>query len=110
MNKFHLLLAFVFSVILLLIYSCTKPPHRQEKKITQMERTLIETDERLVQDCQYLGAVTGTTDFSKRFESLAKSRCRNEARRQAATIGATHIVWLYAYKTSASALAYKCYE
>jgi hypothetical protein len=102
--------AAAFSAIFVLICSCTTQPYQHEKKISEMEPTLIETDERLVQDCLYLGSVTGTTDFGKMFNLFAKSRCKKEARRQAATLGATHIVWLYAYRTSASALAYKCRE
>ena len=105
MNKMYLMKVAAFSAIFVLICSCTTQPYRHEKKISEMEPTLIETDERLVQDCLYLGSVTGTTDFGKMFNLFAKSRCKKEARRQAATLGATHIVRLYAYRTSASALA-----
>ena len=94
------------TIILLTIFSCALSP--REKRIKEVEQSLIETDERVVQGCQYLGTVRGTVDVGNTFLLFSKSSCKNKAKHGAAILGATHIVWLYTQKTSAAALAYKC--
>ena len=96
------------ATILLMLSGCATNPIPQEKKIIAQEKQIIETDERMVQACHYLGSVNGTTNYGKTFAFYAKWLCKKDARRQAAILGATHIVWLYAQPTAASALAYDC--
>jgi hypothetical protein len=100
---------FLFSAtILLMLSGCATNPIPQEKAIIAVEKNIIETDERMVQACYYLGSVDGTTNYGKTFAFYAKWLCKKDVRRQAAILGATHIVWLYAQPTAASALAYDC--
>ena len=80
----------------------------ERTKINRSKRSLIETDERLIQGCQYLGTVQGRVDVGNTFIFFSKIRCENRAKRNAAILGATHIVWLHKHKTSAVAMAYKC--
>jgi len=94
------------TIILLTTFSCALSP--REKRIKEVEQSLIETDERVVQGCQCLGTVRGTVDVGNTFLLFSKSSCKNKAKHGAAILGATHIVWLYTHKTSAAALAYKC--
>ncbi len=94
------------TIILLTTFSCALSP--REKRIKEVEQSLIETDERVVQGCQCLGTVRGTVDVGNTFLLFSKSSCKNKAKQGAAILGATHIVWLYTHKTSAEALAYKC--
>lgn len=91
----------LFTVLTLFGVSCMVIPKYSESH-------LVETDERLVENCQYIGSVTGTTDYGKSVGFYAKWQCKVDARRKAVRLGATHIVWLQVYKTSATALAYKC--
>jgi hypothetical protein len=98
----------VLTILLLNTFSCAFFLSPREQRIKEMERSLIETDERIVQGCQCLGTVHGTVDVGNTFIFFSKIRCKNKAKRSAAVLGATHIVWLYTHKTSAAALAYKC--
>ncbi len=96
------------ATILLVLCACATNPIPNEKKIIEKEKHIIETDERMVQACYYLGSVKGTTNYGKTFSFYATWLCKKDARRQAAILGATHIVWLYTHPTAASALAYDC--
>ncbi len=104
MKRIFILL--VITIILLTAFSCALSP--REKRIKEVERSLIETDERVVQGCQCLGTVQGTVDVGNTFLFFLKAKGKNEVKHRAAILGATHIVWLYIHKTSAAALAYKC--
>jgi len=102
---------FILPVIMMILsthLSCTFFISPREQRIKDVQRALIETDERVVKDCQYLGTVHGTVDVGNTLLFYSKERCRNKAKQNAAVLGATHIVWLYTHKTSAAALAYKC--
>jgi hypothetical protein len=98
----------VVIIILLTTFSCAFFLSPREQRIKEVERSLIETDERVVQGCQCLGTVQGTVDVGNTFLLFSKTRCKNKAKHRAAVLGATHIVWLHTHKTSAVALAYKC--
>ena len=104
----RILILFVVIIILLTTFSCTLFLSPREQRIKEVEQSLIETDERVVQGCQCLGTVQGTVDVGNTFLFFSKTRCRNKAKYNAALLGATHIVWLHTHKTSAAALAYKC--
>ena len=104
MKRIFILLVVI--IILLTTFSCALSP--REKRIKEVERSLIETDERVVQGCQCLGTVQGTVDVGNTFLLFSNIKCKDKVRHSAAILGATHIVWLYTHKTSAAALAYKC--
>jgi len=95
-------------IILLTAFSCTFFLSPKEQRIQEVQESLIETDERVVRGCQYLGTVQGRVDVGNTFIFFSKIRCENRAKRNAAILGATHIVWLHKHKTSAVAMAYKC--
>ena len=102
-------ICFLFlEAILLLLWACATNPIPHEKKIIEIEKNIVETDERMVQACYYLGSVNGKTNYGKTFSFYATWLCKKDARRQAAILEATHIVWLYTHPTAASALAYDC--
>jgi hypothetical protein len=96
------------AIILLVLCACATNPIPNEKKLIEKEKHIMETDERVVQACYYLGSVKGTTNYGKTFSFYATWLCKKDARRQAAILGATHIVWLHTHPTAASALAYDC--
>ncbi len=98
----------VVIIVLLTIFSCASFLSPKEQRLIEVQQSLIETDERVVQGCQYLGTVQGRVDVGNTFIFFSGLRCENRAKRNAAILGATHIVWLYAHKTSAVAMAYKC--
>jgi len=98
----------VIIIILLTTFSCAFFLSPREQRIKEVQRSLIETDERLVKGCQYLGTVQGTVDVGNTFIFFSKIRCKNRAKRSAAILGATHVVWLHTHKTSAVAMTYKC--
>ena len=104
----RILVLLVATIILLTTFSCVLFLSPREQKIKEVQRALIETDERVVQGCQCLGTVQGTVDVGNTFLFYSKIRCKNKAKHNAAILGATHIVWLHTHKTSAAALAYKC--
>ena len=94
--------------LMLLIYSCTTIPETENQQLDQLAQQLIETDERMVQTCRNLGSVSRSADMSKLFGYHLTRRNIQAVKRQAAQLGATHIVWLYRYKNSAAAQAYSC--
>jgi len=106
MKRISILLVVI--IILLNTFSCAFFLSPREQRIKEVERSLIETDERVVQGCQCLGTVQGRVDVGNTFLLFSKIRCKNRAKRNAAILGATHIVWLHVHKTSAVAMAYKC--
>ena len=106
MKRIFILL--VILIILLTTFSCAFFLSPREQRIKEVQRSLIETDERLVKGCQYLGTVQGTVDVGNTFIFFSKIRCKNRAKHSAAILGATHVVWLHTHKTSAVAMAYKC--
>ena len=106
MKKIFFLL--VVMIILFTTFSCALFLSTREQRIKEVKRSLIETDERVVQSCQCLGTVRGMVDVGDISLLFSKYRCKNKVKNGAAILGATHIVWLYTHKTSAAALVYKC--
>lgn len=108
-NTLHKLL--FGTMVILIIGACSAlNPSPREKELKELERGIIETDERTVDNCRYLGAVSGTADPRFIPEIYAVAKCKERARLHAAEIGATHIVWLYSHPSAAAALAYNCDE
>jgi hypothetical protein len=98
----------VVTIVLITTLSCALFLSPREQRIKEVQRSLIETDARLVKSCQFLGTVQGRVDVGNTLLFFSKIRCENRAKRSAALLGATHIVWLHTHKTSAAAMAYKC--
>ena len=93
---------------MLQMYSCATIPETENKQLDQLAQQLVETDERMVQACRNLGSVSRSADMDKLFAVHLTNRNIQTVKRQAAQLGATHIVWLYRYKNSAAAQAYSC--
>jgi hypothetical protein len=75
---------------------------------------VIETTEAVVDDCRFLGTVFGRPLFEDGAIWTAAHNARIDAQRQAADLGATHIVfnavdgWCTASPGFATARAYRC--
>lgn len=107
----HPIVITIVSVVLILqAYSCTTIPEPENQQYDQLAQELVETDERMVQNCRNLGSVSRSADMDKLFGYHLSNKNIQIVKRQAAQLGATHIVWLYQYKNSAAALAYSCRE
>jgi tRNA G18 (ribose-2'-O)-methylase SpoU len=89
-------------------FSCTTIPEPDDQYLDQQAQQLVETDERMVQNCRNLGSVSRSADMTKFLGIHLTKRNIQLVKRQAAQLGATHIIWLYQYKNSAAALAYSC--
>jgi tRNA G18 (ribose-2'-O)-methylase SpoU len=89
-------------------FSCTTIPEPDDQYLDQQAEQLVETDERMVQNCRNLGSVSRSADMTKFLGIHLTKRNIQLVKRQAAQLGATHIIWLYQYKNSAAALAYSC--
>jgi tRNA G18 (ribose-2'-O)-methylase SpoU len=89
-------------------FSCTTIPEPDDQYLDQQAQQLVETDERMVQNCINLGSVSRSADMTKFLGIHLTKRNIQLVKRQAAQLGATHIIWLYQYKNSAAALAYSC--
>ena len=89
-------------------FSCTTIPEPDNQYLDQQAQQLIETDERMVQNCRNLGSVSRSADMTKFLGIHLTKKNIQLIKRQAAQLGASHIVWLYQYKNSAAAMAYSC--
>ena len=96
------------AALLMSTFSCTTIPEPDNQYLDQQAQQLVETDERMVQNCRNLGSVSRSADMTKFLGIHLTKKNIQLVKRQAAQLGATHIVWLYQYKNSAAALAYSC--
>lgn len=76
---------------------------------------LIEIEEQTVGSFRYIGAFYEGHDPARLSSPLLipyldVTGCRRRVIERAAKAGATHLVWLYDYGTSAAAMAYQCPE
>ena len=70
-----------------------------------------EADTNMVASCRYLGDVQGSSGWGNLAASAGMENAKNEARENAAKLGATHVVWnniTGGYSPYVSAKAYKC--
>jgi Domain of unknown function (DUF4156) len=68
-------------------------------------------DYSMVKDCTFLGDVQGSSGWGNLAASQGMQNAKNEAKEQAAQLGATHIVWeniVGGYSPFATGKAYKC--
>lgn len=76
--------------------------------------TIIEADERMVENCRFLGSVTGKSLIGGAAQRTGANNAKVDARKAAARLGATHIVFTDIdgggwYDTGeAQGRAYKC--
>jgi hypothetical protein len=101
-------IVFLSATLMLQTVSCTTVSDPETRQLDLLAQQLVETDERMVQTCRKLGSVSRSADIQKMFGYQLERRNIQAIKRQAAQLGATHIVWLYRYKNSAAALAYSC--
>ena len=70
-----------------------------------------EADAQMVASCKYLADVQGSSGWGNLAASAGMENSKNEARENAAKLGATHIVWNQVsggYAPYATGKAYKC--
>lgn len=70
-----------------------------------------DADDRMVESCEYIGDVGGSSGWGGAAARRGVESSRNQARNQAADRGGTHIVWSDAaggYSPSAFGRAYRC--
>lgn len=108
MSRRPLSIALFCSALMLQAASCATVPDPETQHLDQLAQQLVVTDERMVQTCKNLGSVSRSADIQQLFGYHLESRNIQAIKRQAAQLGATHIVWLYRYKSSAAAMAYSC--
>lgn len=72
---------------------------------------LFVAEENMVQDCQYLGTISETSDPGKFITSYQFVKYYDgelKVLQRADNMAATHIVWAYNYPIGSSASAYRC--
>lgn len=72
--------------ILLALGGCAVTPSREALSVR-------DADAAMVTGCQYVGNVTGTSGWGGLASGAGIANARNEARTQAATLGANFVVW-----------------
>lgn len=78
---------------------------------SQQAAEVLTADERMVDGCQLLGEVDGSSGWGGVAASKGMNNARNEAREKAARLGATHVVWMNmagGYTPYAVGRAYRC--
>lgn len=83
---------------------CTAVPSREAL-------TVHDADSAMVQGCQFVGYVSGTSGWSGLAADAGESNAQNEAREKAARLGATDIVWQTVHSgfgSTANGNAYRC--
>ena len=103
----YLLPLFLFSLVLVFA-ACAHKPSPEEAKLEEAAQNIVETDQKRMQDCQYLGSVTVTGKVNPMFSQRGMRKTKEQVRRKAVLLEATHLVWLYTYDTTAAALVYSC--
>lgn len=103
----YLLPIFLFSLVLIFT-ACAHKPSPEEAKLEEAAQKIIETDQKRMKDCQYLGSVTVTGKVNPMFDQRGIRKTKEQVKRKAVLLEATHLVWLYTYDTTAAALVYSC--
>ncbi len=70
-----------------------------------------EADAQMVASCKYIGEVQGSSGWGNLAASAGMENAKNEARENAAKLGATHILWnniAGGYSPYVSGKAYRC--
>ena len=93
------------TIFLVTLTACGSYPSVKALKVN-------EADERMIENCQYLGDVYGVDMWEFHLTKEGEiEHCKSKAREQAADLGASHIVWTKlntGAKVSAIGRAYRC--
>ncbi len=105
-KKVMLLLALFLTIFFLtsVLSGCATTPSPRALSIQ-------DADYRKVENCQFIGDVHGSSGWGNLAASTGIQNAKNEAREQAAAMGATHIVWVQVaggYSPYAVGKAYRC--
>jgi hypothetical protein len=101
-GKTVLLYAIVATYLILSGCATTSSSHAMKIK---------DADAKIIENCRYLGDVYGSSGWGNLAASTGIQNAKNEAREQAVTLGATHIVWTNVaggYSPYVSGRAYRC--
>lgn len=74
-------------------------------------QNVMDADQAMIESCKFIGSVSGSSGWGNLAASTGIINAKNEARGQAARLGATHVVWLSVmggYSPNVSGNAYKC--
>lgn len=80
-------------------------------KLSSNAMAIRDADALQMLNCRYVGDVDGTSGFGNLAASTGINNAKNEARENAAHLGATHIVWTTVsggYSPYVSGKAYQC--
>lgn len=94
----------LIGVLVILLAGCATTP-------SPAAQNIMDADHSMVSSCKFIGSVSGSSGWGNLAASTGISNAKNEARAQAAKLGATHIVWLSVmggYSPNVSGNAYKC--
>lgn len=99
----------VLGFLALSLTGCATALTHEAGRIMQVDRN----DKTTIKDCKSIGEVVGSSSYGGLFmQEAGKNYAKNEAMNQAATMGATHIVWTTAeggfFGGKAYGVAYKC--
>ena len=101
MNRY---ITIFYTLSVLIISGCnTNPPTGAS--------AIQDADEQTVADCELIGPVDGASSPAGIGGALSMNGARHASRQQAASLGATHIVWLRVsggYVPQATGNAYRC--
>ncbi len=92
------------SVTTTLLASCAVAPSPAASRVQ-------EADAQMVASCKYVGEVQGSSGWGNLAASAGMENAKNEARENAARLGATHILWnniTGGYSPFVSGKAYRC--
>ena len=65
-------------------------------------------EEPMVQGCAHIATLTQTNDTGRLLDNYRPTGHQDEIIKRAENLGATHIVWLHAYRVGSAADAYRC--
>ena len=92
-----------FFFVILILFGCATAPSPKASNIQ-------DADYRQVKNCRFVGDVYGSSGWGNLAASTGIQNAKNEAREQAAAIGATHIVWVQIVGGSSPYVVGKAYR
>ena len=91
-------------VLPLMLVGCATAPSPQAVAVR-------DADQKMVENCEFVGDVMGSSGWGGIVASVGTRNAQNEARDQAAQLGATHVTWNMlsgGWAPSVSGKAYRC--
>ena len=71
---------------------------------------IVDADDAAVASCTFLQVVDGRSVFGERLKTQGIAKAKEDARNEAAKLGATHIVWDKAMSTDVTTISGKAYH